>query len=91
MSVKLRMFYPELQRLVGGGEDVSLEGRTVGECLADLVGRYPEAKKLVFDPRGSLLKAVYVFVNAESMFKADLAKPVTESDVLILAVLATGG
>ncbi len=37
----------------------------------------------MFDPRGGLLKPVYVFVNAESMYKADLARPVTAKDELI--------
>ena len=63
----------------------------MGECLDDLVRRYPGADKLLFDARGALLKPVYVFVNAESMYKADLAKPVSEKDELIVAVLATGG
>ncbi len=91
MSVKVRMFYPALQRLAGGAGDIQVEGATVGECLADLVRRIPEGGPLLFDTRGDLLKRVYVFVNRESMFKADPAKPVGDKDELILAVLATGG
>jgi len=63
----------------------------VGECLDDLVRQHPGAQKLIFDTRGGLLKPVYVFVNAESMYKADLARAVGGKDELILAVLATGG
>ena len=91
MSVKVRVFYPELQRLVAGPDEIRVDGETVGECLDDLVRRHPGAQKLIFDPRGGLLKPVYVFVNAESMYKADLARPVSGKDELILAVLATGG
>ena len=91
MSVKVRIFYPELSRLVGGPDEVRVDGTTVGECLSDLVRRYPQAEKLLFDVRGTLLKPVYVFVNAEGMYKADLARAVGEKDELILAVLATGG
>ena len=91
MSVRLRLFYPALERLIGRPDDVWAEGATVGECLEDLVGRNPDARELLFDPRGVLLKSVYVFVNAESMFKAELTKPVSERDELIVAVLATGG
>lgn len=90
-GVRLRVFYPELQRLFDGPDDVHVVGETVGECLDDLVGKYPGAEPLLFDSRGSLQKRVYVFVNAEGMFKADLAKPVSDKDELILAVLATGG
>jgi hypothetical protein len=32
-----------------------------------------------------------VFVNMESMYKADLARAVSDKDELILAVLASGG
>jgi hypothetical protein len=91
MSVKVKMFYPALQHLAGGADDIQAEGLTVGECLADLVGRFPGSEPLLFDTRGELLKRVYVFVNQESMFKADLEKPVGDKDELILAVLATGG
>jgi molybdopterin converting factor small subunit len=91
MSVKVRIFYPELRRLMESLDEVRATGGTVGECLADLVKRYPGAGKLLFDARGELLPPVYVFVNMESMYKADLAKAVTGKDELILAVLASGG
>jgi molybdopterin converting factor small subunit len=91
MSVKVKVFYPEVQRLVDRPDELRVEGGTVGECLDDLVRQYPDAQRLIFDARGGLLKPVYVFVNAESMYKADLARPVSAKDELILAVLATGG
>jgi molybdopterin converting factor small subunit len=91
MSVKVRVFYPELQRLVDTADEIRVDGQTVGECLDDLVRQYPGAEGLLFDARGGLLKPVYVFVNAESMYKADLARAVSAKDELILAVLATGG
>lgn len=91
MSVAVSIFYPQLSRLIGGSEDVSAEGATVGECLADLERRHPGVERLLFDSRGRLQKPVYVFVNAEGMAKADLSQEVTERDRLIVAVLATGG
>jgi molybdopterin converting factor small subunit len=91
MSVKVRIFYPALRDLLAGPEDVRCEGGTVGECLADLVRRHPGAGQLLFDKRGNLLPPVYVFVNMEGMFKADLGRPLTGGDELILAVLASGG
>jgi hypothetical protein len=91
MGVKIKLFYPALQRLVDSLDELRVEGATVGECLDDLVRQYPDAQGLLFDPRGGLLKPVYVFVNAEGMGKADLAEAVGDKDELILAVLATGG
>jgi hypothetical protein len=91
VGTNVKLFYPELQKLVGGRENMDVAGRTVGECLEDLVRQYPEARKLLFDGRGRLLKQVYVYVNAESLEKADFTIPLTERDELILAVLVTGG
>ena len=91
MSVKVRVFYPELQRLVDNPNELRVDGETVGECLDDLVRRYPGVEKLMFDANGELFKQVYVYVNAEGLYKADFARTVSDKDELILAVLATGG
>jgi hypothetical protein len=91
MSIKVKLFYPELQGLADGRDAIRVEGQTVGECLEDLVRQLPQAQKLIFDSRGRLLKQVYVYVNAEGLNKADFSRAVTEWDELILAVLITGG
>lgn len=91
MSVKVRVFHDELRRIVDRSGELRLEGSTVGECLDDLIRRYPEAKPLMFDSRGRLLKRFFVFVNQEGMTKADMARPVTDRDTLLLVVLASGG
>jgi hypothetical protein len=91
MSTKVKLFYPELQKLAGNRDSIALEGQTVGECLADLVRQFPGARDLIFDNLGLLLKQVYVYVNAEGLHKAEFKQPVTERDELILAVLITGG
>ena len=45
----------------------------------------------MFDSRGRLLRQFYVYVNRESMFKADFSRPVSEDDTLLLVVLASAG
>jgi hypothetical protein len=91
MSIKIKLFYPDLQRLIDNRDTIMVEGQTVGECLQDLVRRHPEAKELIFNDRGTLIKQVYVYVNAEGMNKADFSRQITPRDELILAVLITGG
>jgi molybdopterin converting factor small subunit len=91
VSVRVKIFHAELQRVVNGPGEVRVEGTTVGECLRDLIRRYPEAERLMFDANGELQKRFYVFVNQESMFKAGFDQPVTDKDNLILVVLATAG
>ena len=91
MSVKVSIFYPALKQAIGNPTEVRVNGTTVGECLADLIRPHPEAERLLFDSRGRLLRPVYVYVNREGMFKADLDQPVADDDVLIIAVLASAG
>ena len=87
----MKIFYAELARVIDQPGELRVEGHTVGECLRDLVRRFPEAEPLMFDRNGELLKRFYVFVNQESMFKADFARPVTDQDELLLVVLAVAG
>jgi molybdopterin converting factor small subunit len=91
MNVKVKLFYPELQRRIGDLAEITVTGNTVGECLHDLEEQYPGAEKLIFDDQGQLLKPLFVFVNTESMYKAELNKKVTDNDVLIIAMLMLGG
>ncbi len=91
MSVKVQIFYPELQELLGKPDNLTLEGHTVGQCLDNLVDRYPRAANLLFDKQGKLLKHVYVYVNAEGFNKAEFSQPVSDRDQLIIAILITGG
>jgi molybdopterin converting factor small subunit len=91
MSIKVKIFYPELQRLIGDPASIRLEGKTVGECLQDLMRQFPGSKKLLLNDQGKLLKQVYVYVNTESILKAEFSRPIGETDVLMIAVLITGG
>jgi molybdopterin converting factor small subunit len=91
LSVKVRIFHDELQQAVSSPDEIRVEGATVGECLADLIRRYPEAERFMFDSRGRLLRQFFVYVNRESMFKADFSRPVSDDDTLLLVVLASAG
>ena len=91
MSVKIRIFHDEVRRVIDHPGELRLEGGTVGECLEDLIRRYPQAKPLMFDSTGRLLKRFHVFVNHESLQKVSMSRPVTDRDTLLLVVLASGG
>jgi molybdopterin converting factor small subunit len=91
MAIKINIFYPTVQQCLDNRDSVEVDGSTVGECLDDLVRQFPAVGKWIFDERHQLLKPVFVYVNAESTYKVDLARPVKSKDELILAVLVTGG
>jgi molybdopterin converting factor small subunit len=91
MNILVNIFYPKLQQLTGQKSNVEVRGSTVGECLKDLERQYPGAEKLLFDESGRLLKHVFVYNNAESSHPPPLSSAVKENDVLLIAVLVTGG
>jgi molybdopterin converting factor small subunit len=91
MGIKLNIFYPRLKQLIERPDSVEVNGGSVGECLNDLIRQFPGAEKWLFNEPGKLLRHVYVYVNAESGYRADLAAPVKDGDTLIIAALITGG
>lgn len=91
MSIKVNIFHAKLLHAMHNPGVVTVNGKTVGECLDDLVRQYPDIETLIFDKQHQLLREVYVFINAESLHKMEMTKPVKEGDILIIALLITGG
>jgi molybdopterin converting factor small subunit len=91
MRVKVNIFYTALQQSINKQDSVEVDGSSVGECLDDLIEQFPGAEKWLFDEQGQLLKHVFVYINAESARKLDLAESVKDGDELIIAALVTGG
>ena len=91
MRIKVEIFYPRLKGLIGNPDTLELDGENIGQCLDALVKRFPAAGKLLFDERGNLRRQVYVYVNAESIYKSVPDAPVKDGDRLIIAALIAGG
>jgi molybdopterin converting factor small subunit len=90
MSIKVRL-HPLLQSLAGGQEMVEVNGRTTGECLEDLEGRFPVIKQLIRDKRGHLRRYCEILVNSESTYPEELTTPVEDGDQIDIMVLVGGG
>ena len=74
-----------------GLEVVEVAGRTVGDCLKDLVKQYPGMKEGLFDKKGKLLNVVEVYVNNESAYPEELAKSVKNGDEIQIILMLAGG
>ena len=74
-----------------GLEVVEVVGRTVGDCLKDLVKQYPGMKEGLFDKKGKLLNVVEVYVNNESAYPEELAKSVKNGDEIQIILMLAGG
>lgn len=91
MGVKVNIFYPHLREIVEKGEPLNLTGSTIGECLNDLIQRFPLAQNLLFNSQGQLIQHIFVFVNTESLYRPSLDTPLKPGDTLVIASLVTGG
>jgi MoaD family protein len=89
MSVKVRT-HPFLRRFLGGIEEVEVEGKTVGECLQSLEGKFPGFQQQVLQD-GRLRNYIEIYVNEESAYPLDLDKPVRDGDVVTIVTYISGG
>ena len=82
---------PFMLHLTNGLKVADVNGTTVGECLHDLVKRFPGAEKLLFDKSGKLIGHIDLFLNGASTFPEELAKPVSDGDTISMLYLIIGG
>jgi molybdopterin converting factor small subunit len=70
---------------------VQVDGDTVGQCLEQLVARFPGLKKVLFDSDGKLLNYIDVYVNGESSYPEESAKCLKNGDELHIELIIAGG
>jgi len=70
---------------------VEVNGSTVGECLNELVRQFPRLKPMMFNKQGKLLNSIDIYVNQESSYPEELAKPVKDRDELHITLMIAGG
>ena len=90
MSVKINI-HPFLSQHTDGQDVVEVNGSTVGQCLEQLVGRFPELRQWLFEKNGKLNRLVEIYVNTESSYPEELAKPVKDGDELHIVIIISGG
>jgi len=74
-----------------GREAVEVEGKTVGECLKHLVGQFPDMEKELFGKKGDLRNLIEIYINLESAYPNELAKPVKDGDEIYITFMLAGG
>ena len=90
MSVEINI-PPVLQAMVGDIEQIDVTGRTVGECLEEMVQRYPQLKSRLFNKKNKLPNGINIFVNGENAYPEPLAKQVHKGDKVHIAYIVLGG
>ncbi len=90
MSVEINI--PQfLQHLANDVKVAEVNGETVGECLEELVKRFPRLEEPLFDEEGKLLNLLNVYINRVSSYPEELAKPVGDGDKLHIMYTLVGG
>ncbi len=74
-----------------GLNQISVKGRTVGECLQFLIQKFPDLQKILFNQNGALRKHFEIYVNTESAYPDELKKPVSDGDEIHITALLAGG
>ena len=88
MKVNLHL---TLRQYTNGQEAVEVGGQTVGECLRNLVSMFPGLGPNIFDKKGGLNNVVEIYLNLQSAYPNELAKPVKDGDEIHVAMMLAGG
>ena len=83
--------HPSLRHLTNEQNVVQVGGSTVGQCLEQLVARFPDIENSLFAKDGALLDYVTVYVNGESAYPEELARSVNDGDELYIVMMIAGG
>ncbi len=90
MSVEIHI-PPSLQAVVDGMRQVDVASGTVGECLEELVRRYPRLKEKIFTRGGRLPKGMNIFIDGASVGPRPLTMPVGDGTKIHIAYIVLGG
>ncbi len=90
MGVKVHIHKTHRQ-YTNGMEAVGVEGNTVGECLKHLVEQFPDMEKELFGKKGDLRNIIEIYINLESAYPDELAKPVGDGDEIYITFMLAGG
>lgn len=91
MSIQVRIPTP-LQKLTQNKSEVSAQGKSVKEILANLEKQYPGFKERLYDEKGSLRRFINFYVNNEDIrFLKGESTPIKEGDEVSIVPAIAGG
>jgi len=81
-----------LRKITQGKEEVSADGRTIGEVIANIESTFPGFRDKICDETGNLRRFVNVFVRQEDIrFLQRLETPVADADEISIVPAIAGG
>jgi molybdopterin converting factor small subunit len=70
---------------------VEIEAASTGDCIMEVVRRYPAMEMMIFSRPGQLRDYMSILVNGKVVYPEPLSAPVRSGDVVYLLVLLAGG
>jgi len=81
-----------LKDLLGGSDQVACEGKTIGECIADLDYKFSDFKSRVLDEKGEINSSFMIFLDGQNVRSlSGMATSVKEGDEVNIIPFAAGG
>jgi molybdopterin converting factor small subunit len=90
VAVKVNL-HVTLRQFTNGQEMIEAEGKTIGECLRNVVKKYPAMESSIFGKNGKLSNVVEIYLNLQSAYPNELAKPVRDGDEIHVTMMLAGG
>ena len=90
VAVKVNL-HVTLRQFTNGQEMIEVDGKTVGECLKNVVKKYPAMESSIFGKNGKLSNIVEIYVNLQSAYPNELAKQVKDGDEIHVTMMLAGG
>ena len=90
MSIKINIHKTHRQ-FTNGLDIIEADGKNVGACLDNLMGQFPDMKKVLFDKKGKLLNVIEIYINQKSAYPNELARQVKDGDNLHITLMIAGG
>lgn len=89
MSVNVHL-YSNLQIYAENQPVVQVEGTNIGQCLNNLVSKYPKLNKVLFD-KSKLRSNIHLSLNLNSIKSESSENPVKDTDNLYIILIVAGG
>ena len=78
-------------RYTDGVLNTKVEGKSVRECLHDLVRQFPKLKRMLLDKNGDLMHSYDFYINGANVYPKDMNKPLKDGDKLNVLYVIHGG
>ena len=91
MSVRVKLCDAYKPVMPGRPDFVEVNGATINECFRDLIRKYPQLEKYIYDYPGEMCEALMIFHNGLSLSHEELNRPVKEEDEIFPLMMIGGG